>query len=149
MSSEWSAEIRWSIVGMLHPALTVTDCPDLMVIGDSIPAFGQTWLVAMVPTEQTTQAVDFLPGVVDAEFAVVFDEGSAPQIKGPKAVIHDVSLQNRAALTEKCFAQMFAVGLVGRGKSLEGFSVANSDEVLFTNVWNDRDIGGKVEIDWQ
>jgi len=51
MSSEWSAEIRWSIVGMLHPALTVTDCPDLMVIGDSIPAFGQTWLVAMVPTE--------------------------------------------------------------------------------------------------
>jgi len=44
---------------------------------------------------------------------------------------------------------MFAVGQVGRGKSLEGFSVANSDEVLFTNVWNDRDIGGKVEIDWQ
>ncbi len=48
---ESSAEIRWSIVGMLHPALTVTDCPDLMVIGDSVLALGQTWFMAMVPTE--------------------------------------------------------------------------------------------------
>jgi hypothetical protein len=36
---------------MLHPALIVTGCPDLKVIGDSIPAFVQTWFVAMVPTK--------------------------------------------------------------------------------------------------
>jgi hypothetical protein len=35
---------------------------------------------------------------------------------------------------------------------LDGFSVANRDEVLFTNVSvvsNDGDVGGKVEVDWQ
>ncbi len=32
---------------------------------------------------------------------------------------------------------------------MEGFSVANNVEVLFTNVQNDRDIGGKVEVNWQ
>jgi hypothetical protein len=31
--------------------LTVIDCPDLMVIGDSVPALGHTWFMAMVPTE--------------------------------------------------------------------------------------------------
>ncbi len=51
MSSESSAEIRWSMVGMLHPALTVMDWPDLTVIGDSVPAFGQTLFVVMVLTE--------------------------------------------------------------------------------------------------
>jgi len=50
-SSELSVEIRWSIVGILHPALTVTDCLDLMMIGNSVPALGQTWFMAMVPTE--------------------------------------------------------------------------------------------------
>ncbi len=51
MSSESSVEMRWSMVGILHPALILTDCPDLMVIGDRVPALGQTWFVAMVPTE--------------------------------------------------------------------------------------------------
>jgi len=51
ISSESSAEMRWSMVGMLHPALTVMDWPDLMVRGDSVPARGQTWLVAMVPMQ--------------------------------------------------------------------------------------------------
>jgi hypothetical protein len=32
---------------------------------------------------------------------------------------------------------------------LESFSVANSNEVLFTDVWNDRDVGRKVEVDGQ
>ncbi len=50
-SAESSADIRWSMVGMLHLALTVTDCPDLMVSGDSVLALGQTWFVAMVPTD--------------------------------------------------------------------------------------------------
>ena len=38
-------------MGILHPALTLTDCPDLMVIDDSVPALGQTWFVAMVPND--------------------------------------------------------------------------------------------------
>jgi hypothetical protein len=33
------------------------------------------------------QAVDFLPGAVDAEFAVLCDEGSAPEIKRSEAVV--------------------------------------------------------------
>ncbi len=40
MSSKSSAEMRWSVVGRLYPAMTVMDCPDLMVIGDSVPALG-------------------------------------------------------------------------------------------------------------
>jgi hypothetical protein len=36
---------------MWHPGLTVTACPDLIVIVESVPAFGQTWLVAIVPIE--------------------------------------------------------------------------------------------------
>ena len=50
-SSESSAEIKWSMVGMLHPCLTVTVCPDLMVGGERELSLGQTWFVAMVPIE--------------------------------------------------------------------------------------------------
>ncbi len=32
---------------------------------------------------------------------------------------------------------------------MDGFSVADSDEVLFADVQNDQNIGGKVEINWQ
>jgi len=87
------------------------------------------------------QAVDFLPGAVDAEFAVVFDEGSAPEIKRSEAVIYDVGLQNKAARTKESFAKTFAVGQIGGRKSLESFSVTNSDEILLTNVRNDGDVG--------
>ncbi len=57
MFSDSSAEMRWSMVGMLQPGLTVTDWPDLMVSGDRVPALGQTWLVAMVPMEYTSQVL--------------------------------------------------------------------------------------------
>jgi hypothetical protein len=50
-SSDSSAEMRWSIVGMCYPCVTVTVCPDLIVIGESVPALGHTWFVAMVPIE--------------------------------------------------------------------------------------------------
>jgi hypothetical protein len=52
-------------------------------------------------------------------------------------------------LTEKCFPEAFAVGQIRRRKCLKSFSVADSNEVLFANVWNDRNVGGKVEINWQ
>ncbi len=32
---------------------------------------------------------------------------------------------------------------------MKGFSVADGDEVRFSNVRNDRNFGGKVEVDWQ
>ncbi len=32
---------------------------------------------------------------------------------------------------------------------MEGFNVADSDEVLFANVRNDRNIEREVEVDWQ
>jgi hypothetical protein len=51
-----------------------------------------------------SQVVDFLSRAVDAEFAVVFDEGSTPQIKRSKAVVHNVCLQNGVSLREKCFS---------------------------------------------
>ncbi len=51
VSSESSAEIRWSIVGMLQPVATLICCPDFIVIGESVFVLGQTWLVAMVPME--------------------------------------------------------------------------------------------------
>jgi len=53
------------------------------------------------------------------------------------------------SLAEKCFAQAFAVGQIGRGKSLESYSVTDSDEVSFANVRNDGNVGGKVELNWQ
>ncbi len=64
-----------------------------LVCGDGVDRVDEPGVVA--------QAVDFLPGAVDVKFAVVFDEGRAPQIKGSKAVVHNVCLQNGAALTEK------------------------------------------------
>jgi hypothetical protein len=45
------------------------------------------------------------------------------------------------SLAEKCFGQAFAVGQIGRGKSLKSFSVTNSDEVSFVNVRNDGNVG--------
>ncbi len=41
-----------------------------------------------------SQAVDFLPGAVNPEFAVAFNEGGTAQIEGAKAVADDVCLQN-------------------------------------------------------
>ncbi len=38
------------------------------------------------------QTVDFLPGAVYYEFAIVFGEGCAPQVKRPQTVIDDVGL---------------------------------------------------------
>ncbi len=40
------------------------------------------------------QAVDFLPGAVDPEFAVALNEGGTAQVEGTKAVVNDVCLQN-------------------------------------------------------
>ena len=57
VSSESSAEIRWSIVGMLQPGAILICWPDLIVIGESVLVFGQTWLVAMVPMEYTSQVL--------------------------------------------------------------------------------------------
>ncbi len=37
------------------------ECPDLIVMGDRVLAFGQTWLVAMVPIEYTRKVL--LPNV--------------------------------------------------------------------------------------
>jgi len=112
-----------------------------LVCGDGTNQLNEPGVVA--------QAVDFLPGAVNAKFAVLLDEGSTSEIQRSEAVIYNVCLQHGAALTEESFTKTFAVGQIGRGKCLESFSVTKSDEVLFTNVWNDGDIGRKVEVDWQ
>ncbi len=41
-----------------------------------------------------SETVDFLPGAVDPEFAVAFDEGGTAQIERSKAVADNVCLQN-------------------------------------------------------
>ena len=71
----------------------------------------------------------------------MLDEGGAPEIKRSEAVVNDVGLQDGAALTEKSYAKTFAVGQIRRGKSLESFGVTDGDEILFTNVRNDGDVG--------
>jgi len=50
-SSDSSAEMRWSIIGMWHPWVTVAVCLDLIVIRESVPALGHTWFIVMVPIE--------------------------------------------------------------------------------------------------
>jgi len=57
VSSESSAEIRWSMVGMLQPGAILICWPDLIVSGDSVFVLGQTWLVAILPMEYTTQVL--------------------------------------------------------------------------------------------
>jgi hypothetical protein len=61
----------------LRANLVCSDCPD----GVDQPR--------VVP-----QAVDFFPGAVDPEFAVVFDEGGTAQVEKTQAVADNVCLQN-------------------------------------------------------
>jgi len=42
---------------MWQPGCTVTACPELMVKGEDVLALGQTWLVAILPTEYTSQVL--------------------------------------------------------------------------------------------
>ncbi len=65
------------------------------------------------------QTVDFLLGVVDAEFAVVLDECGAPKVEGAKAVLNDVGLENGLSFTEKRLTQTLAVGQIRSRKCLE------------------------------
>jgi len=45
------------MVGMLQPGAILICWPDLIVSGDSVFILGQTWLVAMVPMEYTSQVL--------------------------------------------------------------------------------------------
>ena len=49
----------------------------------------------------------FLFFVADLEFAVVLDKHGTAQVERPQAVVDDVGLQDRAALTEKGLAKTF------------------------------------------
>ena len=55
------------------------------------------------------KVVNFLPGTVNAEFAVSLDERGATQLEGAQAVLNDVCLQHRVAITEESVAQALAV----------------------------------------
>ncbi len=57
ISSDSSAVISWSMVGMWHPGWTITACPELIVKGEELLALGNTWLVAIVPTEYTSHVL--------------------------------------------------------------------------------------------
>ncbi len=58
------------------------------------------------------KVVDFLPGTVNAEFAVGLDERGTTQVEGAQAVFHDVCLQQRPSITEEGAAQALAIGQV-------------------------------------
>jgi hypothetical protein len=75
------------------------------------------------------KAVDFLPCAVNLEFAICFDQGGAPKVEGAQAVMNNVGLKNGLSLAEKHLTQTLSVGQVGSGKSSEGFSVADGDEI--------------------
>ncbi len=51
-----------------------------------------------------SKAVNLLSGVGDPEFAVVFDQRGAAQVKWPQAIIDDVGLKECAAITEESVA---------------------------------------------
>ena len=55
------------------------------------------------------KVVNFLPGTVNAEFAVCLDERGTTQVEGTQAVLNDVCLQHRSAVTEESAAQALAV----------------------------------------
>ncbi len=79
VSSESSAEIRWSIVGMLQPGAILICWPDLIVIGESVLVFGADLVrgdgangvhePGVVP-----EAVDLLSGGGNPELAIVLEE---------------------------------------------------------------------------
>ena len=93
-----------------------------------------------------TQTVNFLPGAVDTEFAVVFDQRGCSKVQGAKAVLNNVDLKNGSSFTEKRLSQTFTVGQIGGRKSLKSFSVTNGDEIRFADIRNDGNVGGKVEV---
>ncbi len=45
------------MVGMWQPGCTDSVCPEESVAGEVVLALGQTWLVAIVPTEYTDQVL--------------------------------------------------------------------------------------------
>jgi len=89
-------------------------------------------------------AENFVSGL---EFAVGLDQGWAAKIERAEATVDDVGLEDGATLAEKCVTQAFAVCEVRGGKCLEGFSVAYGNEIRFSNVRNDRDVRGDIEVD--
>jgi hypothetical protein len=60
--------------------------------------------------------------------------------------MNDVGFQDCLTLTEEGCTKTFEVGEVGSREGLEGVRVANGDEVLSADLWNDRNVGGKVEM---
>ena len=56
-----------------------------------------------------TQTVDFLPGAVDTEFAVVFDQRGGSKVQGAKAILNNVGLKNGSSFTEKRLSQTFSI----------------------------------------
>ncbi len=60
--------------------------------------------------------------------------------------MNDVGFRDCLTLTEESGTQTFAGGEVRGSESLEGFCVANCDEVCLSNLGNDGDIGGEVEM---
>ncbi len=56
-SSDSSAVMMWSMVGMWQPGCTDSVCPEEIVTGEVVLALRQTWLVAIVPTEYTNQVL--------------------------------------------------------------------------------------------
>ncbi len=48
-----------------------------------------------------TQTVNFLPGAVDPEFAVVLDQRGGAKVEGAQAVLNNIGLKNGSSFTEK------------------------------------------------
>jgi hypothetical protein len=144
--------MRWSIIAMWQPCVTMTICPDLIIIGERVPALGHTWFMAMVPIKidhpcVVAKAEDFLLGAVNLEFTVCLDQCSTPKVKGAQAVFNNIGLKHRTSLAEKRLSQTFAVCQIGGGKSLESFSVTDGDEIWFSDIRDDGNIRREIEVD--
>ncbi len=131
----------------------MTACPELIVRGEELLALGQTWFVAIVPSEYTSHVLLPRPKI----FSLL------SEILNLQLFLMSITLARKREPMQSCtifvskpsdpHRKMLNPDVCNwRGqktKSLKCFGVTDGNEVCLADFRNDGDVGGEVKMDRQ